>query len=174
LREVAVDAGIGALRYISMITRQLRQPGIALFGALTLFLFAFSLFGLSLTGLAQRALADASQDQGESSSKRDSGPLPKDSSVKPDPDGRLAADKDIDVGIFYAHKGDPDAAIGRYQDAADVAPKYPKPRLLLAEAFEKKGERTAAVKYYKQYLAVDPNAPDKQKIEKKIEKLGGR
>src|ERR1700677_977753 len=140
LREVAVDAGIGALRYISMITRQLRQPGIALFGALTLFLFAFSLFGLSLTGLAQRALADASQDQGESSSKRDSGPLPKDSSVKPDPDGRLAADKDIDVGIFYAHKGDPDAAIGRYQDAADVAPKYPKPRLLLAAA-ERKSTR---------------------------------
>jgi tetratricopeptide (TPR) repeat protein len=169
LREVAVDAGIGARRYIYMITRQLRRLGIAPLGAL-----ALCLLGLLLVGLARVGRANGSQDQGESSSKRDSGPLPKDSSVKPDPDGRLAADKDIDVGIFYAHKGDPDAAIGRYQDAADVAPKYPKPRLLLAEAFEKKGEKTSAVKYYKQYLAVDPNAPDKQKIEKKIEKLSGR
>ena len=90
------------------------------------------------------------------------------------PQGRLAADKDIDIGTFYAHKGDADAAIGRYQDAAEVAPKYPKPRLLLAEAFEKKGDKAAAAKYYKEYLAVDPNAPDKQKIEKKIEKLGAR
>jgi tetratricopeptide (TPR) repeat protein len=123
---------------------------------------------------ARPPFTNAPQDQGESSSKRDSTPLPKDASSNPDPDGRLAADKDIDVGTFYMHKGDRDAAIGRYQDAAEVAPRYPKPRLLLAEAFEKQGDKSAAVKYYKEYLAVDPKTPDKQKIEKKIEKLSAR
>ena len=53
-----------------------------------------------------------------------------------------------------------------------AAPKLAKARLLLAEAFEKKGDKSTAVKYYKEYLEVDPNAPDKQKILKKIEKLG--
>ena len=81
------------------------------------------------------------------------------------------AQRDIDVGGYYMRKGDRDAAIDRYQDAADVAPKFGKPRLLLAEAYEKKNDKAAAVKYYKQYLEVVPDAPDKQKILKKIEKL---
>jgi tetratricopeptide (TPR) repeat protein len=153
---------------MSMIARRLGQlgsaaPWLASLGAIGLLLLVWP---------AQRALGSSAQDQGESSSKRPSSPLPEDSSASdPAAKSRAAAEKDIDVGEFYTHKGDIDAAISRYQDAAAVAPNFAKPRLLLGEAFEKKGDKTAAVKYYKEYLQVDPKAPDKEKVQKKIEKL---
>jgi len=81
------------------------------------------------------------------------------------------AEKDIDVGMFYLHKGDVDAAIDRFKDAIESRPNYAKPRLLLAEAYEKKGDKTEAIKYYKEYLQVFPGAPDAKKVQKKIEKL---
>jgi tetratricopeptide (TPR) repeat protein len=81
------------------------------------------------------------------------------------------AEKDIEVGMFYMHKGDMDAAIPRFEDAAKLRPDYGKPRLLLAEAYEKKKDPVAALKYYKEYLQVYPHAPDAKKIEKRIEKL---
>jgi tetratricopeptide (TPR) repeat protein len=84
------------------------------------------------------------------------------------------AEKDIEVGMFYMHKGDLDAAIPRFEEAASLRPNYGKPRLLLAEAYEKKKEPDAALKYYKEYLRVYPNAPDAKKIQKKIEKLEGK
>ncbi len=151
-----------------MIARRLRLLGSAAcwfvaLGAIALFFLVWP---------AQRVLGSSPQDPGESSSKRPSGPLPPDSSTSnPEAASRAAAEKDIDVGVFYMHKGDVDAAIGRYQDAAAVAPNFAKPRLLLGEAFEKKGDKAAAVKYYKEYLQVDPKAPDKEKVQKKIEKL---
>jgi Tfp pilus assembly protein PilF len=148
-----------------MITRWLRQLGNT-----GRWLAALAAIGLLLVGWPfRRALGSTRQDQGESSSRRETGPLPKDTTVKRTPE--QAAQEDIEVGGFYAHKGDLDAAIGRYQDAVAAAPKLAKAHLLLAEAFEKKGDKTTAVKYYKEYLEVDPNAPDKQKIQKKIEKL---
>jgi len=148
-----------------MITRRLRQLGNA--GRLLGSLAAIGV--LLVAGPVGGALGIARQDQGESSSRRETGPLPKDTTVKRTPE--QAAQEDIEVGEFYAHKGDVDAAIGRYQDAAAAAPKLAKARLLLAEAFEKKDDKATAVKYYKEYLQVDPNASDKQKIQKKIEKL---
>jgi tetratricopeptide (TPR) repeat protein len=84
------------------------------------------------------------------------------------------AEKDIEVGTFYMHKGDVDAAIPRFEDAVKLRPEYGKPRLLLAEAYEKKHDPSTALKYYKEYLKVYPHAPDAKKIEKKIEKLEGR
>jgi len=87
---------------------------------------------------------------------------------------RYSAEKDIEVGTFYMHKGDLDAAIPRFEDAVKLRPDYGKPRLLLAEAYEKKHDSTSAVKYYKEYLKVYPHAPDAKKVEKKIEKLEAR
>lgn len=84
------------------------------------------------------------------------------------------AEKDIEVGMFYMHKGDVDAAIPRFEDAAKLRPQYGKPRLLLAEAYERKHDTSMALKYYKEYLKVYPHAPDAKRIEKKIEKLEGR
>jgi tetratricopeptide (TPR) repeat protein len=81
------------------------------------------------------------------------------------------AAQDIDVGTFYMHKGDMDAAIGRFQDAIRLRPNFAKPRLLIAEIYEKKGDKSEAVHYYKEYLQVLPDAPDAAKVKKKIEKL---
>jgi tetratricopeptide (TPR) repeat protein len=81
------------------------------------------------------------------------------------------AEQDIEVGTFYMHKGDTDAAISRFEDAIKLRANFAKPRLLLAEAYEKKGDKTEAVHYYQEYLRVLPNAPDAKRIQKKIEKL---
>jgi Tfp pilus assembly protein PilF len=86
----------------------------------------------------------------------------------------VSAEEDIEVGTFYMHKGDTDAAIPRFQDAIRQKPRLGKPRILLAEAYEKKGDKLNAAKSYEEYLQTFPNAPDKKKIEKKIEKLSGR
>ena len=81
------------------------------------------------------------------------------------------AQQDIDVGTFYMHKGDIDAAISRFEDAIRLRANFAKPRLLLAEAYEKKGDKSEAIRYYKEYLKVLPDAPDAKKVQKKIEKL---
>lgn len=84
------------------------------------------------------------------------------------------AQKDLEVGMFYLHKGNVDAAIDRFKDAIQLRPNFAKPRLLLAEAYEKKGDKAEALKYYKEYLEVFPSAPDSKSIRKKIERLSGR
>jgi tetratricopeptide (TPR) repeat protein len=84
------------------------------------------------------------------------------------------AEQDIEIGTFYMHKGDVDAAVPRFEDAARLRPNYGKPRLLLAECYEKKHEPATALKYYKEYLKVYPNAPDRKAIEKKIEKISNK
>jgi tetratricopeptide (TPR) repeat protein len=84
---------------------------------------------------------------------------------------RLNAEKDIDVATFYLHKGDPDAAIPRLEEASRLRPDYGKPRLLLAQCYEKKHDAQSAIKYLKEYLKVYPHAPDAEKVRKKIEQL---
>jgi len=61
-----------------------------------------------------------------------------------------------------------------FEHAAALRPNYGKPRLLLAEAYEKKHDADSALRYYKEYLKVYPDAPDAKKIQKKIEKLSAR
>jgi tetratricopeptide (TPR) repeat protein len=124
----------------------------------------------------------------ESSSKKappapddDPAPAPKDAPKKSKP-GVLPpeddpawdpfhAQQDIDVGMFYLHKGDTDAAISRFEDAIRLRANFAKPRLLLAECYEKKNDPTEALRYYKEYLQVLPNAPDAKRIREKIDKL---
>jgi tetratricopeptide (TPR) repeat protein len=117
---------------------------------------------------------------GESSSKAASqppavSPPAKPPAAKPDAGAYdpVTAEDDIEVGTFYMHKGDIDAAISRFQDAIRARSNFAKPRLLLAEAYEKKNDKTTAVKYYKEYLQVYPKAPDAKKIQGKIDKLSG-
>jgi tetratricopeptide (TPR) repeat protein len=140
----------------------------------------------------------AQQDQQKQDAQKKADDQPQESSSKkhlPDPDvepeakpgektedksGKAAdkydpypAQKDLEVGMFYLHKGNVDAAIDRFKDAIELRPNFAKPRLLIAEAYEKKGEKTEALKYYKEYLQVFPTAPDAKNIRKKIEKLSG-
>jgi tetratricopeptide (TPR) repeat protein len=81
------------------------------------------------------------------------------------------AEKDIKVGHFYMDKGDVDAAIDRFEDAAVAKPGYALPFLYLGEAHEKKGQKRLAAKAYRRYLDLDPHAEDAVKVQKKIDKL---
>jgi tetratricopeptide (TPR) repeat protein len=83
----------------------------------------------------------------------------------------LRAEKDMQVGEYYMHKGDLDAAIDRFEDAALAKPGYALPYLYLGEAQEKKGMKKRAIQSYKRYLDLYPKAEDKDKIQKKIDKL---
>ena len=85
----------------------------------------------------------------------------------------LRAEKDLEVGQYYMHKGDVDAAIDRFEDAITAKPGYAIPFRFLGEAQEKKGLKRDALKSYTRYLDLYPHAEDKSKIEKKIEKLRG-
>ena len=83
----------------------------------------------------------------------------------------LRAEKDLEVGQYYMRKGDVDAAIDRFQDAADAKPGYAVPFRYLGEAQEKKGLKKQAIKSYQRYLDLYPRAEDADKIRKKIDKL---
>lgn len=83
----------------------------------------------------------------------------------------LRAEKDMQVGQYYMHKGDVDAAIDRFEDATTAKPGYALPFRLLGEAQEKKGLKKQAIKSYTRYLDLYPHAEDKDKIQKKIDKL---
>jgi tetratricopeptide (TPR) repeat protein len=131
----------------------------------------------------------AGSSSGESSSARGQAPpadAPPDSASNPNPKAAppppatenstydpVTAEEDVEVGQFYVRKGDVDAAIGRFQDAIRLRSNFAKPRLLLGELYEKKGDKTDAVKYYREYLQVLPHAPDAKKVQNRIEKLSG-
>ena len=111
----------------------------------------------------------------QSSSSKDT-PKPKpDTATENAPDqpmwDPLRAEKDLEVGQYYMRKGDLDAAIDRFQDAALAKPGYAIPFRFLGEAQEKKGLKRDALKSYSRYLDLYPRAEDKEKITKKIEKL---
>ena len=83
----------------------------------------------------------------------------------------LRAEKDIEVGKYYMHKGDVDAAIDRFEDAVVAKPGYAIPFRYLGECYEKQSRKKPAVKAYQRYLDLYPHAEDADKIRKKIEKL---
>lgn len=105
---------------------------------------------------------------GTKSSAAKPGVLPPEDNPAWDP---FHAAQDMDVGTFYMHKGDMDAAIGRFQDAIRLRPNFAKPRLMIAEIYEKRGDKSEALHYYKEYLQVFPDAPDSKKVQKKIAEL---
>lgn len=83
----------------------------------------------------------------------------------------LRADKSVEIGTFYLKRGNYDAAIERFEDATHYQPKLARPYALMGEAYEKKGDIDKAVANYKKYLEVYRSAPDREKIQKHIEKL---
>jgi tetratricopeptide (TPR) repeat protein len=131
----------------------------------------------------------AQDSQGESSSsapraelpaapetpKSKSGKKNKDAPTKSAPDqptwDPLRAEKDLEVGEYYLKKGDVDAAIDRFEDAAAAKPGFAIPYRYLGEAHEKKGQKREAIKSYSRYLDLYPHAEDAVKVRKKIDKL---
>jgi tetratricopeptide (TPR) repeat protein len=86
----------------------------------------------------------------------------------------LHAERSLDVGNFYLKKGEYDAAIDRFEEAARDNPKSAKPYLLLGETYEKKNDASDAVTAYRKYLELFQKAPDRDKILHRIEKLEGK
>jgi tetratricopeptide (TPR) repeat protein len=121
------------------------------------------------------ATPPSTQDQKQPTAKPSSQPQSTTSTTATDSTyDPFHAEQDVDVGTYYMHKGDVDAAIPRFEDAIRLRANFAKPRLLLAACYEKKHEPATALKYYKEYLKVYPDAPDRKSIEKKIEKLSNR
>src|ERR1700738_1958038 len=83
----------------------------------------------------------------------------------------LRAEKDLEAGQYYMRKGDVDAAINRFRDAALAKPGYAIPFRYLGEAQEKKGLKKPAIKSYQRYLDLVPHADDADKVRKRMEKL---
>jgi tetratricopeptide (TPR) repeat protein len=138
------------------------------------FLIGFCCLATAICLAARPTLA---QDPPSPQPKQDQ-PKPKpntDSATESAPDqpkwDPLRADKDIEVGKYYMNKGDVDAAIDRFLDAADSKPGFAIPYRFLGECYEKKGQKKPAVKAYQRYLDLYPKAEDGDKIRKKVEKL---
>jgi tetratricopeptide (TPR) repeat protein len=139
------------------------------------FFFQSAFLGLLLalplwSSAARQQKSQDDQPSGESSSRHPEVEQSEDAQQNTAYDP-VPAEHDIDVGTFYMRKGDIDAAIARFKDAIRRKSNFAKPRLLLGEAYEKKGDPSTAAKYYKEYLQVSPHAPDAKKIKKKIDKL---
>ena len=132
------------------------------------------------------SLARAQESPQESSSKPSDAPNPsgkpgksdkknKDGATKSAPEqpawDPLRAEKDLEVGQYYMRKGDVDAAIDRFEDATLAKPGYAIPFRFLGEAQEKKGLKKQAIKSYQRYLDLYPHAEDRDKIQKRIDKL---
>jgi tetratricopeptide (TPR) repeat protein len=83
----------------------------------------------------------------------------------------LHAAKSVEVGTFYMKKGEYDAAIDRFQEAARLQPGLAKPYLLLGQVYEKKGDAGSAVDAYRTYLKLYRTAPDRARILERIQHL---
>ena len=81
------------------------------------------------------------------------------------------AERNLQIGAYYLKTGKYDAAIERLKDSIRYKPNYAKPHLLLAQAYEKKGEKAEALAYYRKYLEILPRADNAAKIQKRIAHL---
>lgn len=89
----------------------------------------------------------------------------------------LRANKSLEVGSFYMKRGNYDAAIDRFTDATQFEPGLARSYSLLGEAYEHKGDIDNALTAYRKYLQLvrnSSNASDREKIQKRIEKLEGQ
>jgi tetratricopeptide (TPR) repeat protein len=125
---------------------------------------------------AQDPAAKPTQGTQEQPPKPPAKPVPnKDSATSSAPDqpiyDPLRAEKDLEVGQYYMRKGDVDAAIDRFEDAAIAKPGYAVPYRFLGEAQEKKGLKKKAIKSFERYLDLYPHAEDGDKVRKRIDKL---
>lgn len=83
----------------------------------------------------------------------------------------VLAAHDVEVGKFYAKRGDLEGAIARYKDALLHKPNYAEPCLLLGKAYDQKNDAATAINYYQQYLKILPDTSESKKVRKRIEEL---
>ncbi len=81
------------------------------------------------------------------------------------------AEKSFEIGKYYLKQKNYDAAIARFEDAIRHRRDHARAHMMLGEAYEKKREYRKAIEYYQKFLAILPNAPEAEKVKKKVEKL---
>jgi tetratricopeptide (TPR) repeat protein len=133
-------------------------------GTFVLFAAVFGSFLAAWPGSAQ----ESALDKGPAPPYAEPAPPPALEEPTYDP---LRANKSVEIGTFYLKRGNYDAAIERFQDATHFQPKLARPYSLLGEAYERKGDLEKALAAYRKYLDIYRNAPDREKILKRIEKL---
>ncbi len=77
----------------------------------------------------------------------------------------------MEIGEFYLKKGDADAAMDRFQDAIRYKYDFARPRLLIAQIYEKRHDDANAIRYYSEYLKILPQTPDAKKIKERIDRM---
>jgi tetratricopeptide (TPR) repeat protein len=98
-------------------------------------------------------------------------PAPPKKAVEETPYNPYQAEHELEVGLYYLKTKAYDAAIARFQQCIAYRPNYARPRLLLAQAYERKGNLAEAARYYQEYLKIHPSAKDAAKITAKIVEL---
>jgi tetratricopeptide (TPR) repeat protein len=150
---------MGTARTDSVCSSGPRPPKLFALGVVVL---------LSCVGAWPAAAQESSLDRGPAPPYVEPAPPPAPAEPTYDP---LRANKSVEIGTFYMKRGNYDAAIERFQDATHFQPKLARSYALLGEAYERKGDIDNALTSYRKYLAVYRNAPDRDKILKRIEKL---
>jgi tetratricopeptide (TPR) repeat protein len=106
------------------------------------------------------------EHQEQAPPEEDEAEKPKEYSFNP-----LQAQKEVDTGIFYMHRGSYKGAVQRFQEATRWNPTFAEAYFLLGEAQEKQRSWKAAQEAYEKFLnlaADDKRAPE---VRKKVEKL---
>ena len=77
---------------------------------------------------------------------------------------------------FYSGRDDREslATLDRFTDATQFEPGLARSYSLLGEAYERKGDVDNALVAYRKYLQLLHNGPDRDKVQKHIEKLEGQ
>jgi tetratricopeptide (TPR) repeat protein len=91
--------------------------------------------------------------------------------AQPDGYDPYHAEKSLEIGSYYQRRGNLDAAADRYKDAIQYKPDFARPRILLAEIYEKKRDYPQAIRYYNEYLKILPNGPEAKRAKERVEKL---
>jgi tetratricopeptide (TPR) repeat protein len=85
----------------------------------------------------------------------------------------MRALKDVEVGDFYAKKGNYAAAESRYREALKFKPHDAVATMRLADTLEKLKRPQEAINFYQDYLRILPNGPDSGKAREGLQRLGG-
>lgn len=81
------------------------------------------------------------------------------------------ADKDVEVGVFYFHRGNYRAAEARFRDALHWMENNAEANYRLASVLEKEGKGLQAHQYYEAYLKILPNGPFASDSKKALARL---
>jgi tetratricopeptide (TPR) repeat protein len=81
------------------------------------------------------------------------------------------AEKDVEVGDYYAKQKNYAAAISRYREALEYKPRDAVATYRLGQALEKSGDSQEALQMYEEYLKILRNGPFAADAKKGIERM---